>query len=195
MTEEPLAVCPFCGSELLNRGRRFTRHGPMSRKAPALPVSEPQRHILEAVAASPQIPNQVRQRARILLKAADGVSKHCARVEHRASRSDTVAQAVRSRRRPPALGCEPLSASETRFLRELSVRVRNSEAVALRDPVMPVANGFFGWFVGISLAACLEWFLPVCCSSFRPFRTAVITVCVVDNLAVRQHTAFVTTEL
>jgi adenine-specific DNA-methyltransferase len=31
-----------------------------------------------------------------------------------------------------------------RLLRELSVAVRKLQAVALRDPVMPVADGFFG---------------------------------------------------
>src|SRR5262249_36215833 len=35
------------------------------------------------------------------------------------------------------------------LLREVSVAVRRLQAVALRDPVMPVADGFFGRFVWI----------------------------------------------
>ncbi len=52
----------------------------MFRKAPALLLSESQRHILEAVAASPEIPDRVRKRARIVLKAADGLSNN--RIAH-----------------------------------------------------------------------------------------------------------------
>ena len=42
-------------------------------------------------------------------------------------------------------------------LRELSVRVRRSEAVALRQPVVPVADGLDGRFIRVDSSELGEW--------------------------------------